>query len=727
MNKFRSFSIAAILVMLLAVMSVISYAGSSLPFDDVIEGSWYYESVDYCYDHKYVAGMSDTVFGTNEKVTRGQFVTMLAGIEHIDQSVYTKTDFTDIPEDSWYLANAVWASEIGVVSGYPDGRFGGDDNITREQLALMMFRYSQYRLYDTLHVNISDLDIFNDKEDVSAWSAEGLSWCVETGMISGMDGGMVDPRGFATRAQVAVILHKFDIADKGKSELAKNITLSKYFSEDMIIQRDDTINIWGFAPESQDGKKVRASLGGLFGETTVKEGKWMITLPGTLPANDKGLVLRVAGTPLVRQYSNILIGDVYFVIGQSNVYYPLSALYASLPGTKTTVPIDGNDNIRLFRNSANDVIDPAWAGKYPVRGTVEVVEDVIHRRGWMRTDADAPNFSALGYIFGKQINEKTGVPVGLVEVDASGCPLAAFTPNEIADAWNAKAVDDAHKFDFANSDGVYTENVVKLYQSRWVYNQLIYPLTNASTAGLLWYQGESDYINLRYFYGADGGYVNQFRDVMTYYRNTFANKDKDFPIYVIELPSIYKQPSPDYIGWAFLDFGAIRSDMGAIPTLLDNCYMCASADAYHDLTYANSLHPYCKVEQAGRAVDIAMKIRYGDGNIDYVAGPQFIDADYVGGKATVSFRYVGDKLTAVDDKPEQLLGFKVFANGEWKPASSAKIISKDQIEVCYDSGDIVGIRYNADPENYFTREPDCSDLNLCSSTYIPAIAFTDYK
>ena len=117
-------------------------------------------------------------------------------------------DFSDVAEDSWYAQGAAWAVRWGVASGYGDGRFGPDDPITREQLAVMLYQYAWNMGYDLTGGGMA-LREYDDYDQISGWALEALDWAVHTGLLSGKGGGILDPTGGATRAQAAQILMNF--------------------------------------------------------------------------------------------------------------------------------------------------------------------------------------------------------------------------------------------------------------------------------------------------------------------------------------------------------------------------------------------------------------------------------------------------------------------------------------------------------------------------------------
>lgn len=134
---------------------------------------------------------------------------MLYSISGKTDVTYTN-QFDDVPEGEWYTDAVLWAYQEGITSGYANGRFGVGDSITREQLALMLYRFADMKGYA---VNYTDtvLDGYSDKTDISSWAIKGLKWAVTQGVISGKDyDGDVQaaPQDTATRAECAVMMYK---------------------------------------------------------------------------------------------------------------------------------------------------------------------------------------------------------------------------------------------------------------------------------------------------------------------------------------------------------------------------------------------------------------------------------------------------------------------------------------------------------------------------------------
>ena len=177
-------------------------------FTDVASGAWYYEAVYYAADHGYFQGISDTLFRPDGSMTRAMFATVIGRMAGVDESKYTGSAFSDVPEGEWYSAYVKWASENGIVSGVGEGRFSPDSEITREQMAAMLYRYAKFTGADTSSISDTVFNGFADKDTVSAYAKEAMIWATSEGIISGTGSGL-SPKSNATRAQVAQILMNY--------------------------------------------------------------------------------------------------------------------------------------------------------------------------------------------------------------------------------------------------------------------------------------------------------------------------------------------------------------------------------------------------------------------------------------------------------------------------------------------------------------------------------------
>ena len=176
-----------------------------LPFTDVSTSDWFYSDVMFVYENGLFSGTDSRSFSPNASMTRAMLVTVLYRLE--GEPVGTgSSSFSDVRSGSYYEKAVAWAAANGIVTGTGSTSFSPDAKVTREQLAAILYRYAQYKKLDTDAG--AKLDSFSDAGNVSGYASEALSWAVSEGLINGASGRLT-PKGDATRAQVAAILHRF--------------------------------------------------------------------------------------------------------------------------------------------------------------------------------------------------------------------------------------------------------------------------------------------------------------------------------------------------------------------------------------------------------------------------------------------------------------------------------------------------------------------------------------
>ena len=168
-------------------------------------------AVQYAYDKGIMGGKSETVFAPEANLTRAEFATVLYS-QSGKPAVTYRPVFKDVEEGAWYSNPVLWAYDNGIVSGYANGNFGTSDNITREQLALMMYKYAKTKGYDTT-AESGMLQKFSDEAQISTWAREAIQWAASHGIMSGKGNGadgkpLLDPQGNATRAECAAMMKK---------------------------------------------------------------------------------------------------------------------------------------------------------------------------------------------------------------------------------------------------------------------------------------------------------------------------------------------------------------------------------------------------------------------------------------------------------------------------------------------------------------------------------------
>lgn len=173
-------------------------------FADVDAMDWYSEAVDYVFSNGYMNGVSFNSFAPNAALTRGMLVTILHRMNNYD--IAASAGFSDVKDDAYYKNAVDWAAANGLVNGIGNSKFAPDAPVSREQLAAILYRYSEYLGRYT--VPGGKLNSFDDFNKVSSYATDALRWAVSEGLINGI-GSKLAPQATATRAQFAAILMRF--------------------------------------------------------------------------------------------------------------------------------------------------------------------------------------------------------------------------------------------------------------------------------------------------------------------------------------------------------------------------------------------------------------------------------------------------------------------------------------------------------------------------------------
>ena len=177
-------------------------------FTDV-KGHWGEDAIEFVVEKNLFKGTSATTFSPNASTTRGMIAVVLHNYEENPVHDYAG-DFADVEHNKWYTEGIAWLSATGVTTGYPDGTFGHDDNVTREQLAAFLYRFATHKGYD---VAIGEIELtFADTAAISAYAEEAIKWATAKGILNGKGGNILDPKGEATRAEVAAMMQRFVLA-----------------------------------------------------------------------------------------------------------------------------------------------------------------------------------------------------------------------------------------------------------------------------------------------------------------------------------------------------------------------------------------------------------------------------------------------------------------------------------------------------------------------------------
>ena len=179
------------------------------PFADVNAGDWFYRDVLFSYEKGLMSGMDAAAFAPYANTTRAQIAVIFYRMEG-SPAVEGENSFADVVRGSgtaWFYDAVTWAQQNGIMGGYDNSSFAPNDPITREQLAAIFYRYAQYKGYDTTQGGMAIRE-FGDYESISDYAMGAMAWAVNTGLVKG-DSNLLYPKGTATRAEIAAMLHRF--------------------------------------------------------------------------------------------------------------------------------------------------------------------------------------------------------------------------------------------------------------------------------------------------------------------------------------------------------------------------------------------------------------------------------------------------------------------------------------------------------------------------------------
>ncbi|MEA4955361.1 MAG: InlB B-repeat-containing protein, partial [Pseudoflavonifractor sp.] len=174
-------------------------------YADLDTGSWYHTAVDVMISRGYMLGTAAGRWEPNGSITRAQMAMILFKMKGTDADAPTGSPFIDVSLDAWYAGPVAWAASSGVGVGYDENRFGPDDALTREQLALILYQY----VGEPTGQTEDSETIFFDRSQVSPWAETAVRWAVSAGLLQGDERKLLRPQGTCTRAEAAAILYRY--------------------------------------------------------------------------------------------------------------------------------------------------------------------------------------------------------------------------------------------------------------------------------------------------------------------------------------------------------------------------------------------------------------------------------------------------------------------------------------------------------------------------------------
>ena len=501
---------------------------------------------------------------------------------------------------------------------------------------------------------------------------------IATFVAAGCSKSLSQVKGDAPKKQSALEPQP-EINDPGDSF---EYTVSGLFSDDMVLQRDKVINVWGFSSAANYGKYI---YGELLGEKRYaeidKNGEWKLefspkeasTQPTTLAVYNK------AGDR--HEYNNVLIGDVWIVSGQSNAEFMFKEMTVYYKDYENLV--SENDNIRLFRQEYRDIQDHFVIDMEQS----DVINPDYH---WTKTTLDTVNdFSAAGYCFVKKLAENTDIPQGIVMSCLGGRGINFFMDSATLGSYAIYGGDNS------------------------VYKYLLAPLKHLIFQGVLFYQGESDNEYNKAYAMLVSACVEGWRKAW----------DSDFSFYNIQCTS------HAMLTRTFPGLPGLRAAQLEAYYKIPDSYLISTLDAgYRGLIGKNAdgedqeedyAHTFDKKTIGDRAADIALSKLYKNGDYvyEYVACPIPTSVSWGSKTLTVKFTNVGDGLISYDGG--ELKGFYVLDDYEQTEPAKAELVGKDTVKITFPeiNGDVVGVAYayehSALPE----------EANLYNSNKVPCPTF----
>ncbi|WP_313164561.1 S-layer homology domain-containing protein [Sedimentibacter sp.] len=178
------------------------------PFTDISENDWFINDVKYVYVKGLFNGTGDTEFSPDSSITRAMLVTALWR-EAGNLKANKNTEFADVDENAYYHNAVGWAYENGIISGIGNNMFSPSGNMSREQMATILWRYAKHIGIDVSAGENASILSFNDADNISEYAVHAMQWAYGEGIVNGRPNGLLDPHGSATRAEVAAMLHRF--------------------------------------------------------------------------------------------------------------------------------------------------------------------------------------------------------------------------------------------------------------------------------------------------------------------------------------------------------------------------------------------------------------------------------------------------------------------------------------------------------------------------------------
>ena len=458
------------------------------------------------------------------------------------------------------------------------------------------------------------------------------------------------------------------------------------FANDMVLQRNKPIPVFGTANANEE---ITVSFSKLTKKTNSdSDGNWKVIFDG-LPVSGP-YTLRVQSKDKKIEFTNILMGDVWLCSGQSNMLFRLNQSFEG----KKAIENSANKNIRLFQlNAIQETDNVAWDSS-----ALDKTNKLQYFTGnWRECNPQsAATFSAVGYFFGKKIQQEENVTIGLIEVAVGGAPIVSFMDRHTMefDNYLVNELYDWKKTDFLmpwvreraakNIENSKDPRQRHPYEPCYNYEAGISQFINTPIKGIIWYQGESDAHNVDL-------YAYNFKQLISSWRSLWK---EGLPFYFVQLSSI------DRPSWPYF-----RDMQREISHEVFNVGMAVSSDLGDSL----NVHPTHKQAVGERLALLALKNTYHQNII--AQGPEVTKVVQNGKNITIDFKN-GKKLQTRNN--EQLIGFEVM-NEKGEIISPKAVVKNNQVILFLDKNEkITKVLYAYKP---FSRANLENEAGLPGSTF----------
>ena len=233
--KRKLISIVLMIMMILGVTGFcFAESKGRMNFSDVEIGSWYYNAVRFNYKNNFIKGYNENTFAPNDNLTRGMLVTILYRMENSPENNGV-SGFSDVENNKWYSKSIKWAVDKEIVHGYGENKFGPNDNILRQDVAVILRNYAKSKGKEV--ENLAEINGFSDIAQISNYANSAMKWAISNKVITGNSNGTLAPKGLATRAEAAAMLQKYCLNVEGfknednvVSEDEANYAIEKYMN-----------------------------------------------------------------------------------------------------------------------------------------------------------------------------------------------------------------------------------------------------------------------------------------------------------------------------------------------------------------------------------------------------------------------------------------------------------------------------------------------------------------